>query len=125
MTAPVLLEYNLDNAQKLKLHFICAQLKIVLRSVPKSDYNQPVGALAGLSPRRENPEACGGFSDEMLVMANFTGALLNAFLNAMRQAKMPSVPLKAVVTPSNAEWNSVRLHDEIRAEHEAMHGGGK
>ena len=43
----------------------------------------------------------------------------------MRQAKMPAVPLKAVITPSNAAWDSVRLHDEIQKEHLAMHGGGK
>ena len=123
MTAPIVLEYNLENAQKLKLRFVCAQLKIALRGVPKADYAQPVGALVGFAPRAEETDSGEGFSEEMLLMANFSGALLHAFLNAMRQAKMTAIPLKAVVTAANAEWDSVRLHDEILKEHRAMHGG--
>lgn len=124
MTAPVLFEYNLDYQQKLTLRFVCTQLKIAVRSVPKADYNQPLGALAGQAPRVEDPYTGEGFSDEMLLMANFTSALLHAFLKSTQQAKMRTVPLKAVLTPTNAAWDSVRLHDEIRKEHIAMHGGG-
>ena len=125
MTGPILLEYNLDNAQKLKLRFVCAQLKIAVRSVPKTDWKQPVGALTGACARTADVYDGDGFSDEMLVMANFTNALLHAFLKATQQAKMQTIPLKAVLTPTNAAWDSVRLHDEIQKEHLAMHGGGK
>ena len=125
MTAPVILEYNLDNAQKLKLRFVCAQLKIAVRSVLKADYLQPVGALADAAARTEAAFSGEGFSDEMLVMANFTNALLHAFLKSTRQAKMRAIPLKAVLTPTNAAWDSVRLHDEILKEHTAMQGGGR
>lgn len=125
MTGPVILEYNLENTQKLKLRFVCAQLKIAVRSVPKADFAQPVGALAGAAARTEAAFSGEGFSDEMLVMANFTNALLHAFLKATQQAKMQPIPLKAVLTPTNAAWDSVRLHDEILKEHNAMHGGGK
>ena len=121
MSAPVILEYNLDNAQKLKLMFACAQLKITCHSVPREDYNQPIAALAGVRRRIEGSYAGEGFTDEMLVMVNFTGNLLNAFLNALRLNRARSIALKAVMTPSNADWDSVKLHDEILREHTAMH----
>lgn len=125
MNAPQILMYNLDNPRKLKILMICGQLKIKARSVAVSDYAQPIGALAGLRSRTDAVYSGTGFPEEMLLMANFSGALLNGFLNAMRQNRLPGIPLKAVLTDSNADWDSVRLHDEILREHIAMHSQNK
>lgn len=125
MNAPQILMYNLDNPRKLKILMICGQLKIKARSVAVSDYAQPIGALAGLRSRTDAVYSGTGFPEEMLLMANFSGALLNGFLNAMRQNRLPGIPLKAVLTDANADWDSVRLHDEILREHIAMHGQNK
>ena len=125
MNAPQILMYNLDNPRKLKILMICGQLKIKARSVAVSDYAQPIGALAGLRSRTDAVYSGAGFPEEMLLMANFSGALLNGFLNAMRQNRLPGIPLKAVLTDANADWDSVRLHDEILREHIAMHSQDK
>ena len=125
MNAPRILMYNLDNPRKLKILMICGQLKIKARSVAVSDYAQPIGALAGLRSRTDAVYSGTGFPEEMLLMANFSGALLNGFLNAMRQNRLPGIPLKAVLTDANADWDSVRLHDEILREHIAMHSQNK
>ena len=125
MNAPQILMYNLDNPRKLKILMICGQLKIKARSVAVSDYAQPIGALAGLRSRTDAVYSGTGFPEEMLLMANFSGALLNGFLTAMRQNRLPGIPLKAVLTDSNADWDSVRLHDEILREHIAMHSQNK
>ncbi len=125
MNAPQILMYNLDNPRKLKILMICGQLKIKARSVAVSDYAQPIGALAGLRNRTDAVYSGAGFPEEMLLMANFSGALLNGFLNAMRQNRLPGIPLKAVLTDANADWDSVRLHDEILREHIAMHSQDK
>ena len=125
MNAPQILMYNLDNPRKLKILMICGQLKIKARSVAVSDYAQPIGALAGLRNRTDAVYSGAGFPEEMLLMANFSGALLNGFLNAMRQNRLPGIPLKAVLTDANADWDSVRLHDEILREHTAMHSQNK
>ena len=42
-------------------------------------------------------------------------------MNALRLNRARSIALKAVMTPSNADWDSVKLHDEILREHTAMH----
>ena len=125
MNAPQILMYNLDNPRKLKILMICGQLKIKARSVAVSDYAQPIGVLAGLRNRTDAVYSGAGFPEEMLLMVNFSGALLNGFLNAMRQNRLPGIPLKAVLTDTNADWDSVRLHDEILREHIAMHSQNK
>ena len=48
-----------------------------------------------------------------------TGAQLDALLSALRRSRV-LIPLKAVVTEDNAAWSSIKLHDELFREHEAM-----
>ena len=119
---PEILMYNLDDKKGSRLRLMCLKLHIRARSVAPSEYGEPVGALAGLLPRT-GAAPTAGFDDEMLVLVNFGGKLLNRFLQEMRAAKTPGVALKAVLTPTNAQWDSVRLHAEIRREHEAMRAG--
>ena len=123
MSAPAILIYNMDNQRKLKLMFICSQLKLRLISVPRVDYNQPIGALAGMHRRIPEEYSGDGFPEEMLVMVNFSNQLLNAFLGALRQNHLPGIALKAILTPSNSEWDSVKLRNELLQEHLRMHGG--
>ena len=122
MTEPLILTYNLDKPQMLKLIFVCSQLQIRYLNVQRSDYAQPIAALAGLRSRTDAVYSGEGFIEEMLVMVNFNGQLLQAFLNALKRGKVPTIALKAVLTPANEVWDSVRLHDELLREHNAMHG---
>lgn len=124
MSAPLLLMYNLNGDKGSRLRLLCMQLHIRIRNVSTEEFGQPVGALAGLcSPL---PDAVSkGFDDEMLVLVNFDGNLLNRFLQQIRAARIPPVALKAVLTPSNMTWSSDRLHAEIRSEHEAMLNNGR
>ena len=56
----------------------------------------------------------------MLVMCNLDEPRFKAFLAALRSTGMPSIPLKAVLTPTNVAWNAFQLHEELSREHEAM-----
>ena len=115
---PVLLMYNLDNEKGRLIRAICLRLKIRIQNVNPAEFGQPVGALAGLSPRLD--AACESpFADEMLLFVNFSNPLLDRFLTESRKARA-SVALKAVLTPTNAAWTSAQLHNEISREHEAM-----
>lgn len=123
MDTPMVLMYNLNNDKGSRLRLVCLKLHIRVRSVRAEEYAQPVGALAGLClPVSGAPEAP-GFEDEMLVLVNFDGALLNRFLGQIRASRTPGVALKAVLTPTNMLWSSAQLHHEIRREHEAMRYG--
>ena len=113
--------YNVKDAARLqKIRFALFKLGISGRTVAPEELSHPVGYLCGLEgfSAAEEPVA-GSFSDEMLVLYGLTGAQLDALLSALRRSRV-LIPLKAVVTEDNAAWSSIKLHDELFREHEAM-----
>ena len=97
------------------------RFRIRVRGVLAAEYDRPVGELADTAPGGSwEGEA---FSDEMLVMAHFPAPLLQAFLQGMRRAGVRPVALKAVLTPTNAAWDSNALHAELCKEREAISAG--
>lgn len=120
MSTPTLLMYNLESEKGNKIKLICLRLKIKIRIVKKEEYLQPLGAVAGLLPGNDLIYQEKGFDDEMMVMVNFTGGMVNAFLQEMRRQQIEPVSLKAMLTPTNARWDSITLHEEIKKEHEFM-----
>ena len=100
---------------------MCLIQKLRFRPVRQEEYGEPVGALAGLLSASGSRTSL-DFSDEMLVLCNFTESALNTFILGFRKAGITPVHLKAVLTPTNAGWNSIQLHDELKQEHAAMSG---
>ena len=122
MNIPQVLLYNLDNPKGAKIRRMCLPLKIRARLVPAEAYGLPLGALAdGAEP--ENPYTGEGFSDELLLLVNFTGPLLDQFLQGFRRNKIPPVALKAVLTPTNQDWTSADLRAELARERQAIQEG--
>lgn len=129
MNTPMVCLYNLDAQKGAKIKTMCLLLKIRVKTVTKEEYLQKLSVLTGRDEPGNPVEGSGDFSDEMILMVNFTNAAVNNFLQEFRKRKIPAVSLKAVLTETNAEWNSIQLHDELLKEHEAMlrgraaHGG--
>ena len=121
----LLLMYNLSPARQGAVRMLCARLKIRVRAVEASEYAEKLGALAGMEEKRNEPFSGEPFAEEMLLMAGFAPQTLDALLRAFRSYRVAPVALKAVLTPVNAEWDSVRLHEELLREHEAAAKGGK
>lgn len=115
--------YNLSREKLSKIRVILLRLGLQCRVVLPEEYALPVGILAGLeelSPAETVQEADDEtFRGEMLVMCGLPSAQFSAFLNALRQNRC-TVPLKAVLTETNAAWSSLRLHRELQLEHEAL-----
>lgn len=120
MSTPTLLMYNLENEKGAKIKLICLSMKIKIRIVKPEEYLQPLGAVAGLGPGNDSIYHGEGFDDEMLVMVNFTGEMVNIFLQEMRRHQIKPVALKAMLTLTNASWDSITLHGEIKKEHEVI-----
>lgn len=120
--SPMILVFNLSAEKLSKLRFTCMRLGVQVRAVEAADWGQPMGALCGLAPRSDVPAPETSFSEEMLVMANFTQALANRLLAALKQARLP-IGLKAVLTPTNVHWTPVQLHAELSAERAALAQG--
>ncbi len=122
MNKTVLL-YNFSTERIRLVRRALAPLGCTVKGVSKKEYAQPIGALAGVPATPLGRVAQGGdFDEEMLVMSGFTGDGIDIVIGALRAGGVGSVPLKAVVTETNAEWDAASLYREIRAEHELMRG---
>ena len=123
MKQPVLLCYNLSGEKMQKIRLAAMRLRIRVRPVEEDEYAQTVAALCDLEEKADAAYVGAGFEDEMLVMANFPAGMMNAFLGLFRRMGIAPVALKAMLTPTNAAWNSEKLHAEIAGEHQAMMNG--
>ena len=121
---PTILIYNFtDRKRKNKIQAFCGMHGIRVKSVSKEDYARPIRTLFETLPEvqtDDKTEDIESFDDEMLVMCQL-GRQMDLLLNYLRKEKV-RIPLKAVLTQVNQEWNSVRLYHEIKSEHEQMTG---
>ena len=123
MKQAVLLCYNLAPEKAQKIRLAAMRLKIRVRPVAKEEYGQTLAALCGMEETTDAAYGGEGFEDEMLVMANFPAGMMNTFLGLFRRMGLAPVALKAMLTPTNAAWDSEKLHEEIAGEHQAMMNG--
>jgi len=127
----VVLCYNLKGTPKgKKIGMIFGFLGYKVRHVTEEEYRLPLGVLAGIGPDNpegeldlgnetsESPEG-NGFSEEMLVIHAETEDMLDRALFLMKKEKV-RVDLKAMVTQTNRDWDSLALYEEIKKEHEFM-----
>lgn len=95
--------------------------------VPSCSYYEKLGALFALPGYEKSGVRHFGtpFQDEMLVMAGFDQVRLDALLHFFRDEKLPPVALKALLTPTNADWDAVTLHSHMLQERDQFLRAGK
>ena len=121
MKPPVLLTYNLHGERAAKIRMAAMRFRVRLRAVERREYARPLAELVENGPDGDwNGKA---FDEEMLVMAHFPPALVQAFLQGLRRAGVRPGGLKAVLTPTNAQWDSRALYTELCREREAISQG--
>ncbi len=118
---PVLLTYNLHGERAAKIRMAAMRFRVRLRAVERREYARPLAELVENGP--EGDWAGEAFDEEMLVMAHFPPALVQAFLQGLRRAGVRPGGLKAVLTPTNAQWDSLALYTELCREREAISQG--
>ena len=125
MKQPVLLCYNLDEDSARQVRLCAMRFRVRFCPVAKEQYAVPIGALCGLSSPEQAPAPQQGFDEPMLVMAFFPGSLMGLFLQGLRKAGIRPDTLKAMLTETNAAWDSLTLHQELCRERDAMQAGKK
>lgn len=148
MKETVLLYNFTDKGRAMKVKQALLPLGFRLKVVDPKDYLKPVGMLAGVKGMEETGQGTEerfagsgatdtvvagtddseandgiGFSDEMILMAGFTSAQIDALIKALRRRGVGKIDYKAVLTETNKDWNSFQLYEEIKKEHEAMSQG--
>lgn len=122
MNHPMVLLYNLNNEKGGKIRRMCLPLGLRTRLVEPAEYGLTLSQLVeGQTP--ETPWAGECFSEELLLLVNCPGPLLDRFLQGFRRNKIPPVGLKAVLTPTNSGWTSLELREELAREREAIRQG--
>lgn len=114
--------YNFTDKERTdKVKFIFVLMGIKIKTVEKTDYLQKIGALAGIEgiERTEEIYEGEGFEDEMLVINHLTDSQMNKMLAYLKKEGL-NIPLKAALTPTNINWNTLELHEELVREHEEM-----
>ena len=119
---PTILTFNLNETRLSKLRFICMKLGLAVRPVPAEECCQPISALCGLTEQAEASPA-EAFPEEMLIFCHMDNAQVNRFLQTAKQMRYAPVALKAILTPTNAEWTPVQLCAELKDERAAVMKG--
>ncbi|MBM6886214.1 DUF3783 domain-containing protein [Pseudoflavonifractor phocaeensis] len=122
MNHPMVLLYNLNNEKGGKIRRMCLPLGLRTRLVEPAEYGLTLSQLVEGQPP-ETPWAGECFSEELLLLVNCPGPLLDRFLQGFRRNKIPPVGLKAVLTPTNSGWTSLELREELAKEREAIRQG--
>ncbi len=111
------------NERSGKLKGIFVRQGIRIRNISPEQMGETVGYLAGMEGfEKASPETVPAEPprEEILVMKNFTSRRIDELLLAIRKAGLAKIELKAVVTPTNAQWPFYRLYEEIREEREKI-----
>ena len=85
------------------------------RAVERAEYAHPIGYLTGRPGFAPGSEEASDFTDEMLLMDGLSREQFSGFLDELRSSGA-AVALKAIVTPTNAAWNSSQLHAALKLE---------
>ena len=116
---PLLLCVHMEPGKLLRLSMLAMSLGIRVKEVKQDQEGQTLAALCGLEPMKKRlPDAPVG--DEMMVMAFFPDALLDRLFLTMRQSGLAMPALRAVLTPTNRNWNCGRLYKELSRERLAL-----
>ncbi|MDO4275687.1 MAG: DUF3783 domain-containing protein [Eubacteriales bacterium] len=115
--------YNLkDNERSKKIKRYLNRIGINIRQVQAPDFLHPLGFLFEIPGFSRNTRfnLGGNFTEEMLVMKDFTDKQMNDFFQFFRTNDLEPISLKAVLTPVNQYWDSLKLHQELLEEHRAF-----
>ena len=117
---PTLLTFNLAPQKRAALQVIALRGGIKLQAVPGSRTGATLAQLLSGDPGQTTEPR--PFTEELLVFDGFGERMLDAVLTELRRRRV-HVALKAVVTPTNAQWTAAELYDELCQERAAVAEG--
>ena len=115
MPVPTVLCYNFPAQRAARLRATCESLGCRARFVAPEEFGLRLGFLAGVLELDDTIETGEPFSQETLLLAGFNDGQLTLLLRELKKHDL-NVPLKALLTETNATWSSYALHRHISAE---------
>lgn len=123
-TQPTALLYNFKDPERLRhIRRYLNRQKAKTRIVAAPEFLHPLGYLFEIPGFHPSSQFNLGinFNDEMIVLKDFSSEQMDDFLAFFRKNQIPSVALKAILTPVTQHWSSIQLHNELSMEHTLMH----
>lgn len=123
-TKEMILVYELQTDSSKAVNLVCREMGLIKKRVLPAYYCKTLGFLADMDGFPEEAvepvENKSPLSDEMLVFCGLSRERLDQFLALYRNTGTLPIALKAMLTPTNAWWNSRQLYTEIAEEHDEM-----
>ena len=116
----MVLLYNFSGERLSGVKRALIPLKAIAKEVEKAAYGEKLGCLVGAEGDAPTGAAAEDFAEELLVMSGFDGNDIEQLIHGLRKYGVGRVALKAVITPTNIDWNSSELYHAVRADHEEM-----
>ena len=117
--AQIILTFGLGKEKIKVVRSIAQKNRIQIKEISRKDYNQKLGALAGIQGFAKEKVIYNGpdFPLEMIVFPGIDSAQIDTFLADYKQTGAQPVPLKAIITPQNIFWTVETLFKELWKEH--------
>ena len=117
--AQIILTFGLGKEKIKVVRSIAQKNRIQIKEISRKDYNQKLGALAGIQGFAKEKVIYNGpdFPLEMIVFSGIDSAQIDSFLADYNQTGAQTVPLKAIITPQNIFWTVEALFKELWKEH--------
>ena len=117
--AQIILTFGLGKEKIKVVRSIAQKNRIQIKEISRKDYNQKLGALAGIQGFAKEKAIYNGpdFPLEMIVFSGIDSAQIDSFLADYKQTGAQPVPLKAIITPQNIFWTVETLFKELWKEH--------
>lgn len=113
--AQIILTFGLGKEKIKVVRSIAQKNRIQIKEISRKDYNQKLGALAGIQGFAKEKVIYNGpdFPLEMIVFSGIDSAQIDSFLADYKQTGAQTVPLKAIITPQNIFWTVEALFKEL------------
>ena len=116
----MILIFDTDPTEAALLRSALTGMGYAAAVVPKSQYGEPLGTLAGNNlmgfPKGLNKDPV----VPVLLFCSMSEEDINNALAGLRQSGLGRNALKAILTPTSQFWTVAMLAEELRREHQAM-----
>lgn len=119
---PTILYSVPDPAKARQLIDLCRSIHFDTKPLSDRDAGRTIGSLCGQpgAAKTAGKVPAGYKLPELLIFSDVGEAALDFFLKVYRQAGIPPIALKAIVTPHNTAWPLYALTEELQRERAAM-----
>ena len=119
--------YNIDKTDAGKaIISILEKLNVEVIIVKSSDLMSPIGYILVADNFERGTEALTEIpQDDMMVMAGFEDKQVDLLLQIFKEANIPFIPLKAIVTQTNVNWTFMQLLKNVKTEYMELTGMNK